>query len=66
MLDGRDVDNFEIKEEDGSNPVIYGCIRLDIGVVEHAFNITRVYLNHEIANSDKVKAQCTERTKKPI
>ena len=66
MLDCRDVDDFEIEEEDGSNPVIDGCIQLDIGVVEHAFNITRVYLDHKIENSNKVEVQCLEHTKKPI
>ena len=60
------MDEFEIEEEDGSDPPIDHGIRLDVGVAKHTFDVTCIYFDDEIADSDEVEAGGTERAEETV
>ena len=61
------MDEFEIEEEDGGDPPIDHGIWLDVRVAKHTFDVTCIYFDDEIADSDEVEAggtECAEETVK--
>ena len=66
MLVGRYMDKFEIKEKDGSNPPIDCSIWLDVRVAKHTFDVTCIYFDDKIADSDEVEAGGTEHVEETV
>jgi len=56
MFLSRDMDKFEVKEEYGGDPPVYGSVGLHIGVLEHASYVAHVYLNYKVVSADQVEA----------
>lgn len=52
MLEGGNIMKFEIEGLNSSQPAVYQGIWLDIGVIDHAFNILGIGLDHEIFDAD--------------
>jgi len=46
------VDECEVKEKDSGDPAVDGCIRLDVRVVEHSFDVLHIDFDNEIVDSD--------------
>jgi hypothetical protein len=63
---GRYVNKLEVEKEDGSDPSIDRRVGLNVGVTEHAFNKLSVHLNHQIANTDQIQLESSERTKQTV
>ena len=52
-LSGGDVAEDEGEEEDSGNPTVDSRIGLEVGVVEHAFDVAGVDFDDKIADSDE-------------
>lgn len=57
MFVGRNVNEFEVEEEDGSNSVVDGGVGLDIGVVEHALDKFCIHFDHQVADAKEVETE---------
>ena len=47
-----DVYQVEVKEENAGNPTIDDCVRLDVGIVQHSFDILCIGFYGELGQSD--------------
>jgi hypothetical protein len=63
---GGDVAKREVEQKNAGNPSINSSVRLNIGVVKHAFDVLGVYLDHKVLDSDDVNAERPECTEKAI
>ena len=59
MIVCGDMDEFELKKEDGGDPAIDRGIQLHIQVAEHTFNVAHIHFNNEVSDTDKVNVLCT-------
>ena len=48
MLLSRDVDRFEIEEEDGGNPSVDGIVRVEGRGIDHVLHKLRVHLDYQL------------------
>ena len=42
------------------------CVRLDVGVAEHAFDITCIYLNYKVVDADEIEVLCPEHVEESV
>ena len=54
MFLGRDVDKFEVKEEDHGDPAIDGGVGLDVGVIEHSANENCIHFDYKVVDANEV------------
>ena len=59
MFLSRYVDKSEVKELDGSNPLIDGCARLDVRIIEHTSDILCIQFDYQVSNTDNVHSEST-------
>jgi hypothetical protein len=57
---------FEVEEEDGSNPLVDGSVGLDVGVAEHTFDIAGIDFNDKLMDADKIEMGGMEGIKETI
>ena len=48
------MDQFEVEEEDSLDPPVDGCVRLEVRIIEHSFDVLGINLYLENLYSDKV------------
>ena len=66
MFLGGDMDEFEVEEEYGGDPPVYGSIGLHVGVPEHASYVAHVYLDYKVAGADQVEVLCAEHMEEAV
>ena len=54
---GKDVNEFEVKLEGGSDPVTDSSIWLGVRIVKHTFSVACVHLHYEVADADEMEMQ---------
>ena len=52
MVLARDMPKVKVKCEDRNNPAVYAGRRGYVGIVEHAFNVSGIDLDYQVANTD--------------
>ena len=66
MFVSQNMLEFEVKEEDGSNPPVDGSVGLDIGVTEHTLDVAGINFNNKLADADKVEVGGMEGMEKTV
>ena len=66
MLGARNVSKLEVEKEDGSNPSIYWCVRLDVQIIYHTFDVFCIDFNYEVAYANNPDLHGFEHLKQTI
>ena len=61
-----DMDELEIEEEDTGYPPVDCCVGLNVGVVQHPFDILRVDFNDEVTDPNDPQASGAQASEQPI
>jgi hypothetical protein len=62
MVGTCDVDESEVESEDGDDPAIDAGTWGNVGIREHAFDISGIYFDDEVSYADEVESKCAECT----
>jgi len=66
MQRARDMLEHKVEEQDACDPSVDSHIRLDVGIVEHAFNVLRIYFDDQIVNAYDPKTCSMQASKEAI
>jgi hypothetical protein len=56
----RYVPESEVEEEDACDPTVNRCVRLNVGIIDHALDVTSVYFDDEVLHTDNVDTDVLE------
>ena len=66
MLVSWNMNELEVKEHDGSDPIVYSRVQLYIRVLEHALDILGIHLYDKVSDTNNVYMEGAESAKEPI